>query len=150
MQAYCVDVGWKGKNVPIDQLEVCQYDQSDLKNELEKFKADRPEKLSDHDRHVFSSDEAAEKFLSEFKKKHDELIKNFSKKKDFRPCLLYTRRYLVLALMGLKLGTARKYDKKWNIGQPFYLYDQIIFLPAELTSLEKKGNFYHYNFKLQV
>jgi hypothetical protein len=146
--AYAVDLAFSDRIIPYDKLEVTEYDQEDLADELEEWGVSDPRDLSDPDRRVFTNEQEAESFLKQYKSVLRSLPDACRGKMQGLPNLGYRTRYLVLALMGLKLTTSRTYRKPWGVGQFFNLHDRRHYLTVQLTGIRQEGEVYHYDFKI--
>lgn len=148
MQYYCVDL-FNGKNVPLADLDVYEYDSEDLKRDMRADGATDPLKMSDYfDRMVFKSEDDAEAFLRRYIATWKSLTKDRYKKPGRRPVMLYNRRQLILGLMGIKLSTEREFDRPWEPGQEFDLWDRAHFMTVRLTKKEKRGKLVNYSFEV--
>lgn len=131
-------------------LEVFQFDDAHLWDDLKAEGLKHPMELNDYDFRVFDSEKKADKFFEAYKKIRTGLSnKRICKSRDL-PAMLYKRRYMVQTLMGLKNQTYRNYKKNWKPGQLFNLHDQVFFLTVKLISLtySKEHKAYCYKFRL--
>ena len=131
------------------KLEVFEYTNEVLKEDLEFFGVKSAHDLNDYDFKVFDTEKKANSWLKKYKKVLNGLDnKKICKSRDL-PAILYKRRYIVQTLMKEKLQTVRHYKKDWKKGDLFNLHDQTYFLTVKLTKLTDLGNgLYQYDFKL--
>jgi len=119
---------------------IIEISAKEIKLDMEHYNASTPEEMSDENIRVFSDATKAAEFLELYLK----TLKNLDNKKLCKnknaPNLLFKRRYIVLALLGLKLSTVRKGQRKsLKIGQLVNLYDQTYFYTVRLINEENLG-----------
>lgn len=149
-QAFCVDLYWNSSIVPIEKLEVTEYEPEDLAYELREFGVSNPEDLTDYDRCVFKTEEEAEAFLREYRRVYATLGKiDYCIDRNL-PAMAYRRRNLVQTLMGYKLQTVRNYRREdLRAGDLFNLHDRTHFVTVRLKRIVKaKDGTYKYEFEL--
>jgi hypothetical protein len=137
---YCIDLDSK-------RPEVLEYGEQALAIDLKEYQASDPLELQDFDRRVFKNDSDAEQFLDKYNAILNALDLYCRRSAD-APCILYKRRYIVLAILGLKTYTERHYRKDWQPGQIFYFHDQTYFLRCRLKSIVSIGDGYRYHYDL--
>lgn len=130
-------------------LEVLEYTEEVLKDDMDFFGCKDPLELNDYDFKVFDSEKKADSYL----KKYEKILSSLNNAKICNsrslPAMLYKRRYIVQTLMNEKLQTYRHYCKNWKKGDLFNLHDQTYFLTVQLISIEKVNDeMYKYKFKL--
>lgn len=149
MQYYCIDF-YDSKIIALNDLEVCEYDQDVIEQDMKNESVTDALELTDYDRVVFDDENKADQFLSTYKQIYSSLnsLKLCTDKS--LPNMLYKRRYLVQTLMGFKMQTYRSYKKDWKSGQLINLYDQTYFLTVRLTGLSfcHKKSAFKYEFVL--
>lgn len=127
------------------RLEVGLFEGHELELDMAFFNVSSPTQLETWDRRIFRTEEDADSFLTAYK----DALKHLPRgnKRPELPCMLLKKRYLTLAVMGLKTYTTRSYKKDWKAGQVFQFHDQEHFLPVKLTDVIAltNGEFrYHY------
>ena len=148
MTAFSIDLAIGNRIVPINEMEVLEYDSDDLAAELAEWGVESPRDLSDWDRMVFVSEIEGEAFMAQYKAIYKALGKLCVCIDRKLPSLAYRKRHLVGGLMGLKMKTARTYRKDWKSGQLFNLHDRTNFLTVRLKEIKKVANEYEYHFEL--
>lgn len=105
-----------------------------------------------YDAQLFNRFGDAVKFIDKYESVLNSLDSKKLKSKKGVPKILIKRRYLVLALLGMKNKTTRDYKKDWSIGQEFQLYDQTYFLSVKLTGIKEviinEKTRYEYSYKV--
>lgn len=139
---YIVDLTLAQKRVQLYEVET-------IRDDLEYTGLKSVDALASIDRHIFRNATDADSFLASYnstlvKLSNAEICLNRK-----LPAMLYKRRFIVLALLGLKFSTIRKYRKAWTPGQLFNLHDQTYFLTVRLLSIEElDGGNFKYNYEL--
>jgi len=132
-----------------NKLEVLEYTEKILNEDLDFFGAKDPMELSDYDFKVFDTERKAKVWLGKYKKILNGLDNSKICKDRNLPNLLYKRRYIVQTLMNEKLQTIRHYKKDWQKGQLFNLYDQSYFLTVRLKKIKQiSDELFQYDFEL--
>lgn len=139
-EVFFVDLAYNGVITKIKDLCVEQYTDEVLQQELDEFGVKNPQDLQDYDRMIFKSKLEAEMFINMYKLEYERIVTDKTLcQSRFYPALAYRRRYLPLALMGLKLQTTRDFLKPWPVDQLFNLHDRTYFLTVRLKEIKKTG-----------
>lgn len=127
-------------------LEIMEYSEEIAIQDMKVLRVKYIEELNDHTFQVFRKEWQAEKFLDKYNStlKSLKCIKGLPR----MPGMKYSRRYLTLASMGVKLSTVRHYRKDWEPGTLFRFCDQTYYVLCELRSITKHKNGWKYDYSV--